>query len=249
MIANFFSFLDSQLTLVVHCLSRTPSTKKPQLNNNYSALTLKFGALEPGQHMTTLNRGHYMIPTAQNSREINRFKDARHFDDVGNFGSRIDDLPPFMMNRSHHPYQSGIKIATSYDPTNFSCSQHTNSTTLSRENSLKCGALKKGRVKPSKNKKATVDRSNDNRKSSFTEKLRKVLIFKTDGNSSLADTEQKIKIKKKPSNGSLGSGNTISNSSLKEIDEEEFTSSELAQKMFEINNEIRNANFITSHTS
>jgi hypothetical protein len=197
--------------------------------------------------MTTFNRSQFMIPSSQNSSEIIQIKDAQNIDDVGNFASRADDMPPFMMDRACHPYQSIVKFAPSYEPINFSCSQQTTTTMLSRDNSLKCPSLKKGRVNSSD--KATTAR-HDNRRTSFAEKLKKctqkVLIFKTDVNSSSPAAGEKSKIKKRISNASLGSGNTISNSSLKEIDEEEFTSSELVQMMFEVNNEIRH---LSAHTS
>lgn len=232
------------MTLVVHCLSRTPSTKKSQLNSNYSALTLKFGALEPGQHMTTLNRNQFSIPPSHNSSEINQIKGAQNNDDVGNFASRADDLSPFMMDRACHPYQSVVKFEMPYEPINFSCSLQTTTTSISRDNSLKCANPKKGSGK------SFVADAQNSRRTSFAEKLKKctqkVLIFKSDASSSTPITEGTVKIKKKASMESIGSGNTISNSSLKEIDEEEFTSSELAQIMFEVNNEIRH---LSTHTS
>lgn len=66
----------SKLTLVVHCLSRATPTKKNQLGSNYSALTLKFGALEANHMMaTTANRNQYVLPSSQNSQEM----DSHHF--------------------------------------------------------------------------------------------------------------------------------------------------------------------------
>lgn len=130
---------------------------------------------------------------------------------------------------------------------NFSCSQQTTTTTLSRENSLKCINPKKGRLGSSE--KAPIKQPAENRMNSFAETLKrctqKVLIFKTDVNTSMTTSlaDGKAKMKKKVSNESIRSGNTISNSSLKEIDEEEFTSSELSQMMCEISNS--NAHHIT----
>lgn len=239
-----FCFLKFQLTLVVHCLSRSPSTKKSQLDSNYSALTLKFGAVEPARHMTTFNQSQYIIPSSQNSSEINPNKDDRHIDEVGNFACRNEDLSPFMMDQTCHPYHSVVKFASPYEPINFSCSLQTTTTTLSRDNSLKCPSLKK-----CPNDKS-ADTFNGNRRTSFAERLKKctqrVLIFKTDVNLSSAANEESQKIKKKVSSESLKSGYTISNSSLKEIDEEEFTSTELAQMMFEVNKEIRHFSANTS---
>jgi hypothetical protein len=220
--------------------------KKSQINSNYSALTLKFGALEPGRHMTTLNRSHFMIPPSENSSEIIQIKDSRN-NEVGNFACRGGDVRPFMMDRSYHPYESVVSFSSPYEPINFSCSQQTTTTTLSRDNSLKCVKSKKGRM--NSGEKSTSMHS-DNRRTSFAEKLRKctqkVLIFKTDANLPSKTVEEKPQIMKKVSNESLRSGNTISNSSLKEIDEEEFTSSELAQMMFQINNEIRHLSATSS---
>lgn len=193
--------------------------------------------------MTTLNRGHFMIAPSENSSEIIQIKDSLD-NEVGNFASRNGNLPPFMMDR---PYESIVKFTSPYEHINFSCSQQTTTTTLSRDNSLKFVKSNKDRM--NSGEKLTSMQS-DNRRTSFAEKLKKctqkVLIFKADANSSSKITEEMPKIKKKESNESLRSGNTISNSSLKEIDEEEFTSSELAQMMTEINHEIRH---LSSHTS
>lgn len=224
----------------MHCLSRTPSTKKSQLGSNYSALTLKFGALESAR-MTTLNRNHFMIPS-QNTSELIEIQDARHIDEVRTFACRAEDVSPFMMDNS---YKSTVKINPTGEPVNFSCSQQTTMTTLSRDNSLKHINPKMGRS--SSSEKVLTKQPPDNRKNSFAETLKrctqKVLIFKTDMNTSMTTSlsDGKVKIKKKVSNDSIKSSNTISNSSLKEIDEEEFTSSELAQMMCEINNGIRHA--------
>jgi hypothetical protein len=197
--------------------------------------------------MATLNRSQFMIPSSQNSSEIIQIKDDQNIDDVGTFASRDDDMPPFMMDRTCNPYQSVVKFAPSYEPNSFSCSQQTTTTQLSRDNSLKSENPKKSRSKSSF--KSSVAQ-HDSRRTSFAEKLKKctqkVLIFKTDVNSSSPSIEEKSKIKKRVSNESLRSGNTISNSSLKEIDEEEFTSSELVQMMFDVNNEIRH---LSAHTS
>lgn len=230
----------------MHCLSRTPSTRKSQLNSNYSGLTLKFGALPEGHRMTSLKRSSFMNPPPQDSSEIIQIKDARNIDEVGNFASRANGLSPFMIDRTCRPYESVIKFETSSDP--ISCSQQTTLTTLSRDNSLKCANLKKGRII---SKEKTTVAQNSGRTTSFAEKLKKctqkVLIFKTEVNNiSPQVTEGEFKVKKNISSGSIGSGNSISNSSLKEIDEEEFTSSELAQMMFEANEEIRH---LSAHTS
>lgn len=64
---------------------------------------------------------------------------------------------------------------------------------------------------------------------------RKVLSFKTSPINTNGNCSKDNKLKKE---NSIESG-TISNSSLQELDEEEFTSAELAKFMGEINNEIR----------
>ena len=99
--------------------------------------------------------------------------------------------------------------------------------------------------------------------STIAEKLRrgtkKVLQFKTassnnstndsmaENNMSNSALEQSLQIKSNPRQAKLQKGNsvdsahtnTISNSSLQEVDAEEFDSAELAKNMGEINNEIR----------
>lgn len=195
----------------MHCLSRTPSTKKSQLDGNYSALSLKFGALETSR-ISTPNRNQFFVPSLQNS-EIIRIKDARLIDDV--FGCRGDDnVSSFMMD----PYQPVVKL----EPTDFSCSQQTTCTTLSCDSSFKCVVPKKSR--DSSGEKA---RQQVKPKSSFRETLRKctekVLIFKADP--VIADDKESIS--KQASNASLKS-NGISNSNLKAVNEEDI-SAELSQ--------------------
>jgi hypothetical protein len=217
--------------------------KKSQINSNYSALTLKFGALEPARHMASFNRNHFVIQPHEDSSEIIQIQDTLN-GEVGNFASRGGDVPPFMMDRSYHPYGSVVRYSSPYEPVNFSYSQQTTTTTLSRDNSLKCVKSKKGREDSIEKPKGHT------RRTSLAEKLRKctqkVLIFKTDETLPPKKVSERPQIEKKKSNGSIRSGNSISNSSLKEIDEEEFTSTELAQMMHEINNEIRHVSINTS---
>jgi hypothetical protein len=101
---------------------------------------------------------------------------------------------------------------------------------------MKCKNKKKVHLNPIDALNST--HNNDKRRNSFAEKLKKctqkVLTFKTDGNT-LAFGEgcsAKEKLRKKISNGSQRSA--LSNSSLKEIDEE--ASSEVAQMMCEMRN-------------
>lgn len=200
----------------MHCLSRSASTKKSQLDGNYSALSLKFGALETGR-LSTPNRNQFFMPSLQNS-EIIQIKDARIIDDV-RFGCRgNDDVSPFMMD----PHQLVVKLEPTDEPINFSCSQQTTCTLLSRDSSIKCVISKKGRDSSGEKTTQQVKRKN-----SFADTLRKctekVLTFKTDP----FIANDKELIKKKVSNGSFKS-NGISNSSLKEVDEKDI-SAELAQ--------------------
>jgi hypothetical protein len=205
--------------------------KKSQINSNYSALTLKFGALEPGRHMTMLNRSQFMIQPHENSSEINQIKDSRN-NEAGNFAYRGGDMPAFMMDQSYHPHDSVVRFSSAYEPVNFSCSQNTTTTMLSRDNSLKCIKGKKSHGSSKENVQLS--------RTSFAEKLRKctqkVMTFKVDETSPSKEIEKVQKIEKKTTNEFSDS---ISNSSLKEIDEDEFTSTELAQMMHEINKEIR----------
>lgn len=94
-----------------------------------------------------------------------------------------------------------------------------------------------------KKQKINDNSSNKSQSSLFTiaEKLKrstkKVLSFKTSpiNTNKNGNCSKENKLKKE---NSIESG-TISNSSLQELDEEEFTSAELAKFMGEINNEIR----------
>lgn len=80
--------------------------------------------------------------------------------------------------------------------------------------------------------------------STIAEKLRrgtrKVLLFRTSPNNSTPQSpvSKEVKLKKGNSVDSAHT-NTISNSSLQEVDAEEFDSAELTKFMGEINNEIR----------
>lgn len=173
--------------------------------------------------MTTSNRNHYVISPPTTS-ETNQMKDDQT---IGNFGCRAVDVPPFLMN------ETVVRLAPSYEPANHSISQQTTVTTLSRENSAKC--LQNSQIYANE----YSPQRNDITKNSFAEKLmkctQKVLIFKTEVNFSPTINEE-LKLMKKVSNGSIRSGNTISPSSLKEIDEEEFTSNDIAQNK-DIHNE------------
>lgn len=90
-------------------------------------------------------------------------------------------------------------------------------------------------------KQKTNENASNKASSLFTiaEKLKrrtkKVLSFKTSPINTNGNCSKENKLKKEHS---IESG-TISNSSLQELDEEEFTSAELAKFMGEINNEIR----------
>ncbi|CRK88814.1 CLUMA_CG002551, isoform A [Clunio marinus] len=211
----------SKLTLVVHCLSRTPSTKKTQGDSNYSALSMKFGALEAGR-MTTLNRNQFIIPS-QPTSEILHSKDEQNIDELGNFSCRAEDVSPFMMV---HPYQSIVTFTPSFEANNFSCSQFTTTSTISQDKTMKMKNPYKDRTRM--NGDMTIQNDKNRRRNSFTEKLKKVLIFKPDANL-MVTTNNNPKVK------NVISSESISNSSLKEVDEDEFTSSELTQMMFEVN--------------
>lgn len=220
-----FSF-HFQLTLFVHCLSRTPSTKKTQLANNYSALTLKFGH-PAATRMTSLQRSQFSLPS-QAPSEITQTKDLLHVDEVRSFACRADGVPSFLIE---NPYHQSL-LAPAYEPMNFSCSQQTTLTSVSRENSFKA------RTPPALTQTGGVP--SDSRKDSFAEKLRKctqkVLNFQIDANSPTITCPAAHA--GNTSNGSMTSGHTASNSSLKEAQEEDLASSELSQMMFEVNNEI-----------
>lgn len=92
-------------------------------------MTLKFGPLDAAR-MTTMNRDHFVIPSTNNSSsEILEIKEVSSIDEVRNF--RTDGGVPFLMD---HPYQSAV---VRFEPMSYSYSQHTTTTTISRDNSLK----------------------------------------------------------------------------------------------------------------
>lgn len=99
--------------------------------------------------------------------------------------------------------------------------------------------------KPSNNKRnSTNNNHHQSTLSTIAEKLRrgtrKVLLFRTSPNNSTPQSPvtKEAKLKKGNSVDSAHT-NTISNSSLQEVDAEEFDSAELTKFMGEINNEIR----------
>ena len=219
-------FLHFQLTLFVHCLSRTPSSKQTQLGSNYSALTLKFGAMEPTR-MTTLNRNPFAIQ--QSTSEIIQVNGVRNIEDERNFDCRAGDVSPFLME---NPYQSVVRLTPPYgDAVNFSCSQQTTLTTLSRENSVR---FMKNRVISTLE---PLTQPNDSRMNSFTDRLKKctqkVLIFKSDVNT--LSSNETLQLSNDVSKGKAQK--SLSNSSLKEMDEEEHGSAERVQIMFDGRNQ------------
>jgi hypothetical protein len=79
--------------------------------------------------MTTMNRDHFTIPSTNNSSsEILEIKEVSSIDEVRSF--RTDGGVPFLME---HPYQAVVR----FEPMSYSYSQHTTTTTISRDNSLK----------------------------------------------------------------------------------------------------------------
>lgn len=112
----------------MHCLSRTPSSQKSQLGNNYSALSLKFGPIDPSR-VTTVNRQHYIIPSGSDlnsGSEIIEIKEIASIDEIRTFRTDV----PYVMDNPYHP-------VVRFEPVNYSISQHTASTSISRTSSLK----------------------------------------------------------------------------------------------------------------
>lgn len=227
-----------QLTLFVHCFNTTSSNKpkmKSQIITNYSALTLRFGG---SNNVATINRNHIMTPHIKNeSLEIRDISDGGK-----NYAIKIDPLPLSPYNST--PITKFPQQSSRYqDPTTSSYSPVTSSTFMSKDNSLN---MKNNKLYYT-DKKASLPQS-ENKLNTIAEKLRKctkkVLIFKTESpavNEMINDhvvTNDNTITKKLSNDTSIISANTISNSSLQEIDEEEFTSSELAQMMDVVNREI-----------
>lgn len=80
--------------------------------------------------MTTMNRDHFVLPSTNNSSsEILEIKEVSSIDEIRNF--RTDGGVPFLME---HPYHSAV---VRFEPMSYSYSQHTTTTTISRDNSLK----------------------------------------------------------------------------------------------------------------
>lgn len=176
--------------------------------------------------MTSLQRSQFSLPLHAPS-EVAQCKDLVHIDEVRRFACRADRVPSFLIE---NPYHQSL-LASAYEPMNFSCSQQTTITSVSRENSFKART-------PLALIPIGAEHS-DLRKDSFAEKLRrctqKVLNFQIDANS---PTTTCPAVNGGISNGSAQNGHTASNSSLKEVQEEDVVSSELSQMMFEENNEI-----------
>lgn len=180
----------------------------------------------------TNRKNHYIIAPPSTS-EINQIIGDQA---NANFACRADNGKQGLMN------QSMVKLAASYEPANHSVSQNTMMSTLSRDNS----------VKIPKNKQVSANdfkpQKNDGTRSSFANKLfkctQRVLIFKSDINTSVNENvtsptkDVEPKLMKKNSNASIK--REISNSSSKEIDEEEFTSNEITRMMFKLDKDINN---------
>ncbi|CAG9806695.1 unnamed protein product [Chironomus riparius] len=191
----------SKLTLFVHCLSRTPSTRKSQLGSNYSALTLKFGPLDPTR-VANVNRDHFIIQSGNNSgSEIIEIKEVSSIDEIRNF--RTDGIPYLM----EQPYHAVVR----FEPINFSYSQQTTSTTISRTGSLK-----------------SQHNQNESRFNSFARKLKKctqkAFIIKSYGDDEKVPNGYRIP--QISAIQSLEPSVIEKNSSLREVDEE-FMNAEL----------------------
>lgn len=122
-------------------------------------------------------------------------------------------------------------------------SQSTLITSLSKSDVL-ASTTNYGDKLPANNKRNSTNNSHQSTLSTIAEKLRrgtrKVLLFRTSPNNSTPQSpvSKEVKLKKGNSVDSAHT-NTISNSSLQEVDGEEFDSAELTKFMGEINNEIR----------
>lgn len=123
-------------------------------------------------------------------------------------------------------------------------SQSTLITSLSKSDVL-ASTTNFGEKVPANNKRnSTNNNHHQSTLSTIAEKLRrgtrKVLLFRTSPNNSTPQSpvSKEAKLKKGNSVDSAHT-NTISNSSLQEVDAEEFDSAELTKFMGEINNEIR----------
>lgn len=91
-------------------------------------MALKFGSLDAAR-MTAMNRDQFSFPSANNSSsEILEIKEVASIDEVRNF--RTDGGVPFLMDQ---PYHAVVR----FEPMSYSYSQHTTTTTVSRDNSLK----------------------------------------------------------------------------------------------------------------
>lgn len=107
----------------MHCLSRTPSTRKSQLGSHYSAISLKFDQ----NRIAAINRQHSVIRSANNSgSEVIEIRELVNIDEIRNFRTE----PYVMMDQSYHAV---VKV----EPLNFSISQQTTSDSISRTSSIK----------------------------------------------------------------------------------------------------------------
>lgn len=107
---------------------------------------MKFGPLVPTR-LSNVNRDHFIIPSGNNSgSEFIEIKEVSSIDEIRNF--RTDGIPYLMEN----PYHAVVR----FEPINFSYSQQTTSTTISRTGSLK-----------------SQHNQNESRLNSFARKLKK----------------------------------------------------------------------------
>lgn len=250
-IVSIFSF---QLTLFVHCYFF--SKKTPATPSHYSALSLKYGAGGSGR-LTSVPRN----PVVQigNESEIIEIKDLANGDDVRInstqncnqlFSSIIlanaDKMHVSNFNRPKFNYNTYVMVDSGISE----CSRQTSTTTVSRNNSA--SSFKKSSFKTQKKFSSveeelpgihkvphsfgTKKKSSDNIARRFIKCTKRVLTFKNRNHidsSQLSPYGDKKEIDKQTAKLNDNDSNTISNSSLREIDEE-FNSAELEEFLAQI---------------
>lgn len=125
---------------------------------------------------TTVNRDHFIIPSGNNSSsEIIEIKEVGSIDEASNFRTDASGVQYVM---EQHPYHAVVR----FEPMNFSYSQQTTTTTISRDNSLK-------------NDSSNSIQADSGKFNSIAKKLKKctqkAFIFKSNGDEKLSNGKLK----------------------------------------------------------
>jgi hypothetical protein len=233
-----------QLTLFVHCVY---NTKKGMTPTNYSALSLRYGHGGSGRH--SLRSGPHQLSNDYDGIEI---KNLANGDDVRDRTAINCNQPisPFLADAGKTGARQNFHGYVVVDSAASSSSHQTSTTSLSRNNSssstrFSSNSSFKKSVKSHKKVPVVYTPpvlTPTKKSTTFTERVinctRKVLFMKPRDTThmklqvenQIKDMDEKLSRSAQKSN----STNTISNSSLREVDEDNLNSSELAEYLAEM---------------